>query len=223
MPSDLRTTAIVLRRTNYGESDRILNLLTPEGKIAVLARGVRKERSRLAGGIELFSVADVVIHRGRTDLGTLTSAKMLKFYGHILSDLTKLELASDFLRKAERAAEQTDNPEYFDLINQALAGLHAGLDNELVKIWFLLNLAVARGEEINLLNDTAGNDLSPELTYFWDSSESALRTDPHGNIGAQEIKLARVTLKSQLATLARISQVNEIIRPLNVIARAFAA
>ena len=38
MPSDIRTHAIVLRRTNYGESDRILNLLTPEGKMAVLAR-----------------------------------------------------------------------------------------------------------------------------------------------------------------------------------------
>ena len=34
MPSDIRTHAIVLRRTNYGESDRILNLLTPEGKMA---------------------------------------------------------------------------------------------------------------------------------------------------------------------------------------------
>ncbi len=44
MPSDLRTRAIVLRRTNYGESDRILNLLTPEGKVAVLAKGVRKEK-----------------------------------------------------------------------------------------------------------------------------------------------------------------------------------
>lgn len=54
MPADLRTQAIVLRRTNYGESDRILNLLTPEGKVSVIARGVRKEKSRLAGSIELF-------------------------------------------------------------------------------------------------------------------------------------------------------------------------
>ena len=62
MSSDLRTQAIILRRTNYGESDRILTLLTPEGKFSVLARGARKEKSRLAGGIELFSVSDVTIH-----------------------------------------------------------------------------------------------------------------------------------------------------------------
>lgn len=54
MPSDLRTQAIILRRTNYGESDRILGLITPHGKLSVLARGARKEKSRLAGGIELF-------------------------------------------------------------------------------------------------------------------------------------------------------------------------
>ena len=47
---DLSTKAIVLKRTNYDEADRILNLLTPEGKMSALARSVRKEKSRLAGG-----------------------------------------------------------------------------------------------------------------------------------------------------------------------------
>lgn len=223
MPNDKRTQAIVLRRTNYGESDRILNLLTPVGKVAVLARGVRKEKSRLAGGIELFTVSDVVVHQGRKELGILTSAKMLRFYGNIISDLSKLELASEFLRKAERAAEQADNPDYFSLVDQALAGLHLGLNNELVKIWFLLNLAIARGEEINFLADVNGDDLEPEQTYFWDHSESALRPDLRGNIGAREIKLARITLGSPLKTLARISGVGELIRPLEVVARAFSS
>ena len=56
-----RTQAVVLRRTNYGEADRILQLLTPDGRRSVMARGVRKEKSKLAGGIELFAVSDVVI------------------------------------------------------------------------------------------------------------------------------------------------------------------
>ena len=40
MQRDTRTRAIVLRRTDYGEADRILQLLTPEGKRSVIARGV---------------------------------------------------------------------------------------------------------------------------------------------------------------------------------------
>ena len=42
-PDDIRTLAYVLRRTNYGEADRILNLLTPTGQYSAIARGVRKE------------------------------------------------------------------------------------------------------------------------------------------------------------------------------------
>jgi DNA repair protein RecO (recombination protein O) len=64
----IRTTAIVLQRTNYGEADRILQLLTPEGKQGVMARGVRREKSRLAGGIELFAICEVVISEGRGEV-----------------------------------------------------------------------------------------------------------------------------------------------------------
>jgi DNA repair protein RecO (recombination protein O) len=52
------TKGIVLTRTDYGEADRILHFLTPDqGKIAGIAKGVRKSKSKLAGGIELFSVS----------------------------------------------------------------------------------------------------------------------------------------------------------------------
>ena len=40
-----RLKAIVLRRTNYAEADRVLQLLTPKGRRSVIAKGVRRERS----------------------------------------------------------------------------------------------------------------------------------------------------------------------------------
>ena len=221
MPTDLRTHAIVLRRTNYGESDRILNLLTPEGKISVLAKGVRKEKSKLAGSIELFSVGDVVIHQGRGNLAILTSAKLICFYNNILTDITRLELASDFLKKAEKVSEQTDNPDYFELTKQALAGLHQHLNPVVVKSWFLLNLAQAIGEEINLTADVDGMALMPDGRYFWDHAESALHKSPQGQISAPEIKLARLILTSRLSTIARISGANDLIDALTPIVRAY--
>ena len=69
----IRTKAIVIRRTNYGEADRILQLLTPDyGKVSVMARGVRREKSKLAGGIELFAQLrrrDDVVRLGVRDYG----------------------------------------------------------------------------------------------------------------------------------------------------------
>lgn len=221
MPHDLRTRAIVLRRTNYGESDRILNLITPEGKIAVLARSVRKEKSRLAGGIELFSVADIVVHQGRSSLSTLTSAQMLKFYSNILGDLTRLELASELLKKIDRVAEQIDDPGFFDLIEQALEGINRGTAADLIQTWFYLNLACISGEEPNFACDTTGNALQPSQTYFWDSTDNALCPHQQGNIGASEIKFARFLLTNSLQASARIGSFETFLPPISQIARMY--
>lgn len=209
MSNDLRAKAIVLRRTNYGESDRILNLLTPEGKVSALARGVRKEKSKLAGAVEPFSVADVVIHQGHTELGILTSAKMLKFYNQILTDLNRLELAGIFLKKINLAAEQVSSPEHFSLLQQSLAGLNEYFALDLVETWFWLNFARISGEDINLIYDINGEKLSPNLAYYWDNSESALKFNPSGDIKSREIKLARFLLANPLSWATKIDNIEE--------------
>ncbi len=219
MPSDFRTQAIVLRRTNYGESDRILTLLTPEGKVAALARGVRKEKSRLAGGIEPLTLSEVVIHQGRGNLATLTSAKMLQFFNHILSDLSGFELASTVLKRLDRAAEQVTNPEFFQILRQVLSALNQGLDHDLVLAWFLLNLNRANGGELNLLCDTTGAPLQSAQSYRWDQTESALTPDPRGSIAAREIKLARFLLSNPLAWATKIDEIHAILPPVLVLAK----
>jgi DNA repair protein RecO (recombination protein O) len=85
------TQAIVLRRTSYGEADRILKLITPLGQRSVMAKAVRREKSKLAGGIELFGISDIVIQSGKGDLGILTSARLIHFYRHILEDYDRLQ------------------------------------------------------------------------------------------------------------------------------------
>ena len=218
---DLRTRGIVLRRTNYRESDRILDLLTPEGKQAVLARGVRKAKSRLAGGIELFTLSEVVIHQGRGSLGTLTSAKMLQFYDHLLGDLSRLELASGFLRQLARVTEQTTSPEYFSLLAQALTGLNRAYPSDLVHIWFQLNLARISGEDINLICDASGTPLDPAQSYRWDATAAVLRPDPAGPLTAREIKLARFLLARPLAHATKITQLDRSLPALLPLARTF--
>jgi DNA repair protein RecO (recombination protein O) len=62
-----RDEAVVLRKLNYGEYDRIFTLLTREhGKVGALARGVRRPTSRLASALDLFSRVDVQLARGRS-------------------------------------------------------------------------------------------------------------------------------------------------------------
>lgn len=62
----ISTQAIVLKRSNYREADRILRVITPDrGKISLIAKAVRKPKSKLAGGIELFSVNEISYIEGK--------------------------------------------------------------------------------------------------------------------------------------------------------------
>lgn len=206
--NDIRTKAIVLRRTNYGEADRIINFLTEQGVIAAIAKGVRKEKSKLAGSVELFTVSDITLHKGLNNkLCVLTSAKMLEHYDQIPYKLTELELAGLAMKQIAKFAENSTGPEYFDLLKQVLSALNAGVNPELVETWFWLNLAKVGGEQINVIKDVDGNDLDPFKTYVWDSTESALREQLGGNVSAGEIKLMRLMLSNDLKTNSRIKDI----------------
>lgn len=194
---DLRTEAIILRRTDYGEADRILQILTPEGKRSVIARGVRREKSKLAGGIELFSVSEVVIHEGRTELGILTSAKLIEYYDAFVKDIELIEMGGAMMRSVNARAEQIESPEFYKILKQSLQAMqkHAGEPGrwkDILRAWWGINLTRASGEDVNLRFDTDGEKLSAEQRYYWDEEQVALVKANAGRIGANHIKMMRL-------------------------------
>ena len=208
---DIKTLAYVLRRTNYGEADRILNLITPEGKIAAIAKGVRKEKSKLAGSVEMFSLIEINVHLGKSDLGVVTSAKMLKYYDKLLTDFKKMELAGAILKNINKMAESSDSPEYFKITDQSLNCLNIGMNADLVESWFLLNLLKVSGEEINLYRDAEGQKLTSEERYLWDSEAAAFVRDERGDFGANEIKMLRLILTTDLGVVGRVKDIDAML------------
>ena len=126
--SDIKTEAIVLKRVNYNEGDRIVTFLTPDGRVSGIAKGARREKSKLAGGIEMFCLSKIVVHQRDTkkteseseQFGVLTSAKAIEFYQNIISDLETLELASNFLKQISRITHHISSAELFSLTRQTL-------------------------------------------------------------------------------------------------------
>lgn len=210
----------MLRRTNYGEADRILNLITPRGKISAIAKSVRKEKSRLAGGIEMLSLIEVNIHSGKGELGVVTSSKMLKYYSNIVADLKKMELASLILKKISLVAEMSESEEFFTIVDETLAAIDAGAPLDVVEAWFFLNLVKASGEQINLYRDTSGEKLSEDRRYSWVTVDEALFENPQGDIGADEIKIMRLMISAELSVILRVKGISEMISPILRIARA---
>lgn len=219
-----RTQAIVLRRTNYGEADRILQLLTPEGRRSVMARGVRKEKSKLAGGIELFAISDVVLGEGKGELGVLTSARLVHFYNHIIEDYDRLQFGYLAIKLITRASETVDEPEWFDMLSEILMALDARtIPLELTQTWFYLKYAALLGHELNLNIDTNGEKLSAERSYRYDAGEQGLREMVNGEIGAEHIKLLRLIATKSLKILAQVGGVDKILPVIYAVAREHAA
>lgn len=83
----LKTKAIVLKRTNYNEADRLLTLYTEEkGKVTAIAKGVRKISSKKRGHLELFNLVDIqaIDHKGWY---ILTQVESIKTYPELKNDL----------------------------------------------------------------------------------------------------------------------------------------
>lgn len=207
-----RTKAIVLRRTNYGEADRIVQFLTPEGRRGVMARGVRKEKSKLAGGIELFAVSDVVIGEGKGDLGVLTSAKLDHFYRHILEDYDRLQFGYQAIKLVARASEAVDEPEWFDLLQEVLAGLDVStIHLALLKAWFYMRYASLLGHELNLELDIDGEKLVVDARYRYDSADQGLRRAENGELASEHIKLLRLIGSRPLKVLVQIGGIGALL------------
>lgn len=190
----LSTQAVVLRRTEYGEADRILTVLTPDhGKLSLMAKGVRRIKSKLAGGIELFSVSDITYIPGRGEIGTLISSRLFRHYGSIVNDVNRTMLGYDLIKQLHKATEDQPEPEYFELITQAFAALDdPAIDLRLVRLWFLMQLLRLDGHSPNLQTDTAGDRLEAgqQYSFSFDDMAFARRTD--GPYGTDNIKFLRV-------------------------------
>ena len=216
---DIKTLAYVLRRTNFGEADRILDLITPSGKMTAIAKSARKEKSKLAGGIEMFSLIEINIHFGKGEMGLVTGAKMLKYYGKILADFDRMELAALILKKISLVAESLDSEECFNIVNAALPALDRGTRRDLVEAWFWLNYAKLTGEQINLYRDVRGNKLEAEKKYDWNIDEAAFMEKENGSFDADAIKLMRLMTATELSVVERVKGIDDKLQPILRVAR----
>lgn len=203
----IRTKAIVLRRTNYGEADRILQLLTPDhGKISVIAKGVRREKSKLAGGIELFAVCDVSVIPGKGDMGTLTSSRLDTFYAHIMEEYERLQLGYEAIKQVSKAAETLSDPAFFELLVTTFSSLDDNeINDKITETWFWLQLSILLGVGLNLSTDENGMKLVEESRYNFNESSMSFVYNEQGRFTTEHIKVLRI-LSAQPPHVARYVQ-----------------
>lgn len=126
-PRVYATEAIILRRMDYGEADRILTLLTPTyGRLHAIAKGIRRTTSRKAGHLELFTRAQLLLATGR-DLDIITQAEGREPFAAIRQDLWHATGAWYLAELIDRFLEDADpHPLLYTLLAETLRRLDAG-------------------------------------------------------------------------------------------------
>lgn len=205
MIKQIITQGIVLKRTNFQEADRILTLLTSDqGKVRLLAKGVRKSKSKLAGGVELLSISEIGFITGKGDIGTLTTARLERHFGNIVTDINRTTMAYDILKLLDKTTEDNVDSDYFHLLEQSLAALNDGLEPELLKLWCDVQLLKISGHSPNLKTDTANQPLAGNQNYNFDIEAMSFHTHPHGPYGAGHIKLLRLCHSQSAENLGQV-------------------
>ncbi len=119
-----RVEAIILRRMDFGEADRLLTLLTPNlGKVRAIAKGARKPSSRKSGHVELFSHSTLLLAKGR-ELDIITQAETIEAFMSLRDSLERLGYAYYLGELVDRFSEEgNENTLLFELLLHALRWL----------------------------------------------------------------------------------------------------
>ena len=142
-----RSKGIVLRSIRYGEADRILDLYTRDaGLVSVIAKGIRRTKSRFGGRLEPLSCVDFLAYEGRT-LDTITQVEVLRSFHGVRENLKSLEAAGGMVAnvRAFSGGDEADR-RVFNLLYHALEALETCTgDTTSIEAAFSLKLSILAG------------------------------------------------------------------------------
>jgi DNA repair protein RecO (recombination protein O) len=192
-----RTQAIILKRRDFGEADRLLTLFTPEhGKIDVIAKGARKPNSTKTGHVELFTRADVLIHQGR-ELGIVAQAEMVAPYLEIREDLTRGAYASYAAELLDRFTQEgdVDLEGAFQLMDDTLDRLCHDNDPRLAARYYEIRLLDLVGFRPELQECVVGRETIQPTNQFFSHSEGGVVCPAHAPLLNSIIPISMNALK----------------------------
>ncbi len=213
MPSkpSYKTNAIVIGRVNFGEADRVVRFLTPEhGKLAAVAKGVRRIKSRFGGHLELFGEVELMLTKGR-NLDTITSARLIWYPNSIASNYDHLGLAFLIAKAVDRLTEP-DHPAaaLYAMVREAFGALDAGAGGVLFELWFKLRLLETLGYRPELGSCMNCGQNSADCAYLFSAERGGIVCAADSRpldapISALQIKFWRLLCDYPYVTISHIA------------------
>lgn len=163
-----RTEAVVIRRSDFGEADRLLTLFSADrGKTRAIAKGARKPQSRKTGHVELFMRSRFLVAEGR-DLDIVTQAETVETYAALRGSLVRATYAGYIVELLDRFTVDDDpHRDIYDLLTLALETLATSDDPLLLARYYELRLLSLTGFQPRLFNCVACGEAITEQDQFF--------------------------------------------------------
>ena len=145
-PRSYTSQGVILARRNFGEADRILVIYSKDfGRISLIAKGIRRPKSKKRGHVEIFSLVNFQAVSGH-GMDTMTEAELVDDFKEVRKSLNKISLAYYFAEVIERITHEGEpNTELFDLIIEFLKKLKKTNSLRILRLDFILNLLTLMG------------------------------------------------------------------------------
>ncbi|MCA9997575.1 MAG: DNA repair protein RecO [Anaerolineales bacterium] len=191
-----RSEAVVLRRTDFGEADRLLTLYTREfGKITAVAKGARKPQSRKTGHVELFMRSKLFFAKGR-DIDVITQAEMVAGYPELRADLVRATYASYVVELLDRFTVEDDhNLSVYELLASTLTSLTTAEDLLLLARYYELRLLGLTGFRPQLFQCVFSSEPIVEEDQFFSAELGGLLRPEYQEQDRRAVAITAVSVK----------------------------
>ncbi len=104
----IKTKGIILSESNMNDFDKMVTILTPNGKIGCAAKGARRPKSLLMAGTQFLCFGDYMLYKGANSYH-INSCETIEVFYKIRTDLEKLTYSSHITKIINEVTDENQN------------------------------------------------------------------------------------------------------------------
>jgi DNA repair protein RecO (recombination protein O) len=225
----LQTESIVLKVYDFGEADRIFTLLSPlNGIIRVVAKGIRKPKSRMGGHIDVMSKVNAYISLGE-NLSNLSQVEIIDNYSLLKKDLSVISIGFYLLELCEKFSVENDpNNDIYQHLSLTLDLLLSSSNKNILIRWFEINLLIISGFLPELYTCLISGEKLSEGDHLFSSINGGLvdkkfatSTDNYILMDKNSIKSLRFLSNNSWSDVEKIKIPNNSLEKLRIVMRKY--
>lgn len=192
-----RVEALILKRADMGEADRLLTVYTPaRGKLRVVAKGARKPQSRKSGHVELFTHVTLQVAKARS-IDIVTQAEIIEPFLALRDDLARTAHAYYAAELVDQfAEEEQENTAVFDLLRNAFGWIGQTGDLWLTARYLEMHLLAYFGYQPQLHYCVLGDEPIEPVENYFDAAHGGVLCPRHGEALKEARPLSLNALKA---------------------------